>query len=268
MKKQILLALICIISIRVFAKQYNFGPRTTAMGMNSSSISDGYAVGGNPAGLFAVQSITLTLAYMKRIIDVELSQETVGLIIPRKNNSLGFVFHRYGISAYNEITAGTMFARKFGERLAIALRVNYHQIKIQNYGITRGFSIDLGSIYKVNDQFSLGIYLNNPTLQKYANDFVKTSIDQSIYFGAAYQVSDKVIIATTINKTTAVPCNVALGLEYQFVKSINLRTGITTVPFRQFAGFGISYKKLKIDFAVESDPSLSYTPQIGIVYAF
>ncbi len=268
MKKQILIALICFISIRVFAIQYNFGPRITAMGMNSSSINDDYAVGGNPAGLLAVQSATLTLNYTKRIIDDELSQKTVGLILPGKNNSLGFVFHRYGISAYNEITVGTMFARKFGEHLAIALRVNYHQIKIQNYGTTRGFSVDIGSIYKVNDQFSFGIYLNNPTLQDYANKFVKISIDQSIYFGAVYQASDKVIIATTINKSTGSPYNTAFGFEYQFIKSLSLRTGITTAPFRQFAGFGLIYKKLNIDFAIESEPFLSYTPQIGIVYAF
>jgi len=268
MKKQILFALICFISIRVFAIQYNFGPRITAMGMNSASINDNYAIGGNPAGLLAVQSVTLTLNYIKSIIDVELSQETVGLILPGKNNSLGFAFHRYGISTYNEITAGTMFARKFGEHLAIAIRLNYDQIKILNYGITRGFSVDLGSIYKMNDQFSFGIYLNNPTLRDYDNNHVKISIDHSIYLGAAYQASDKVIIATTISKVTDLPYNVALGIEYQIVKSIHLRTGITTVPFKQFAGFGLVYKKLNIDFALESDPFLTYTPQIGIVYAF
>ena len=268
MKKQILIALLCLISIGAFALQYNFGPRITAMGMNSSSMNDNYALGGNPAGLVAVRSATLTLNYIKRIIDVELSQETIGLVLPGKHNSLGFVFHRYGITAYNEITAGTMLARKFGEHLSIALRLNYHQLKIQNYGITRGFSVDIGSIYKVSEQVSLGIYLNNPALQHYANKLVQVSIDRSVYFGAAYQASDKVIIATTVNKCTDLPYNISLGFEYQVVKNINLRTGITTAPFKQFAGFGLNYKNLSIDFAVESDPFLSYSPQIGIVYAF
>ena len=59
-----------------------------------------------------------------------------------------------------------------------------------------------------------------------------------------------------------------VGLEYQVVDQLSLRGGLSSNPFRHYGGFGLAYHKLKMDFAVTSQPILGYSPQVALSYDF
>ena len=248
--------------------QNNFGPRLTAMGNNGAAVNDIWSIEANPAGITKLSKPTLAANYTKLLIDNDLSRQAAAFVLPSKNTFVGFSFNRYGISEYNEIKAGLAIAKKFGNDLSISIKGNYHQISIINYGSTAGFSLDVGAMYKLNDLLTLGFYINNPSLQSFKNKIIKTSIPTVFHFGSSYQFSDKLLVATTINKDIKGKADFSLGLDYKVIEMISLRAGLSVKPFKHYAGFGINYKNLMIDFAVENDPNLNYTPQIALAYAF
>jgi len=268
MIKQFIPFLMLTISINFCFAQNNFGPKLTAMGSNTAAIKDIWSLNGNPSGVTHIQSPTLAINYTKYLIDSELSNQSVAFVLPFKNNYLGASFSRYGIAEYNEIKAGLALVKRFGDKLSIALKGNYHQLKINNYGSTTGFSLDVGTMYELNEQVTLGFSLNNPSIQKYSSKEVETTIPSSIQLGGAYKASDKILIATTICKDLNSSINVGFGIDYKLLELVSLRAGVTAKPFKHYAGFGLNYKKIVLDMAVESDIHLGYTPQIALAYAF
>lgn len=247
--------------------QNNFGPRLTAMGNNGAAVNDVWNLEANSAGITTLTKPTLAANYT-RIIDNDISKQGIVFVLPVKRNYIGFSFNRYGIPEYNEIKAGLAIAKKFGDDLSISIKGNYHQISIINYGSTAGFSLDVGAMYKLNNQLTVGLYINNPSVQNYSSKIIKTSIPTVFYLGSSYQFSDKLLIANTLSKNLKGKVDMSLGLDYKIIEMISLRAGLSIKPFKHYAGFGFNYKNLMVDFAVENDPNLNYTPQIALAYAF
>ena len=268
MKKLITLCMMLLYSICFCVAQNNYGPRLTALGNNGAAVADIWSTDANPSGITAFTSPMAAINYTKFLFDTDLSKQAISFILPIKNNFAGLNFQRYGISEYNEIKAGITLAKQFGETLSIAVKANYHQIKISNYGATTGFSVDVGAMYKYNDLLTFGLYVNNPSLKKYSSKAISNSIPSVIHLGAAYKASDKLIIASTISKDFKTAVDVGLGIDYKLIELISLRGGLTAKPFKQYAGFGLNYKKLMLDVAVENDPYLDFKPQIALAYAF
>lgn len=130
--------LISLTPFYLFA-QNNLGPRLTAMGNNGAAIADVWALQANPSGITALEKPTISLNYIKHLFSNEISTQALAAVIPLKNNSLGISLQRYGFAEYNESKSGFAYARKFGHKLSFALNMNYHQLKISNYGATRSF---------------------------------------------------------------------------------------------------------------------------------
>lgn len=248
--------------------QSHLGARLTAMGKNGNTVTDVWCTQANPAGISDLAAPILALDYTKYLFAPELSRQAVALAVPIRKNYLGFGFDRYGINEYNEIKAGFTITKKFGERLSIGLKGNYHQLKISNYGTSTAFSIDVGAHYKFNEQVLFGLYITNPAQQKFSSKAINSTPPTTAYLGLSYFVSNKVLIATNLAKTLKTPLDFTIGIDYQLIDLLSLRGGLTVKPFKQYAGFGLNYSKLMLDVAVESDPHLGYSPQITLGYAF
>lgn len=248
--------------------QQNFGPRLTALGENSAAVADVWALRGNAAAITELETTAISINYIRHFLSQEISTQGLVAVIPIDNNFIGIAVNRYGLSSYNQNSISFAYAKKFGNQLSMAMTVNYHQLKITNYGSSNGFSVDVGFYYKIDQKLGLGAYVTNPSKQKFVNSEISAPIPTSLNVGASYLLSDKVLIATTISKPIDNPVDVRLGLEYQLIKLLSLRAGVNANPFKQFAGFGVEIRKLSIDFATAFDNNLGYSPQLALGYAF
>jgi len=265
---KILSFLLILLSTSTLFAQNNLGPRLTAMGNNGSAVSDVWSLQANPAGITGIIQPTVSLNYIKHLFSDEISTQALVAVIPFKNNFVGLSFQRYGFSAYSENKVGFAYAKKFGDKLSTSINVNYHQIKITNYGTTTGFSIDAGVLYHFDKQFTFGAFVSNPSKQKFSNNEVAMQIPTSFNLGIGYSASDKVLIATTVSKTLNKPIDVSLGIDYSIIDLLSLRGGLSAKPFKQYAGFGLNYRKFLLDMATTYDANLGYAPQIAVGYAF
>jgi len=259
--------LIALTPFYLFA-QNNLGPRLTAMGKNGAAVTDVWALQANPSGITATQRPTVSLNYIRHLFSNEISTQALALVVPLQNNFAGISFQRYGFAEFSESKIGFAYAKKFGKKLSLALNGNYHQIKIANYGSSRGFSIDVGALYEFNADFTFGAFVSNPSKQKFSSREVVTQIPTSFNVGASYFASDKLLIATTVSKHLHQPTDVSLGLDYKIIDLLSLRGGLSAKPFTQYVGFGLNYGKFLMDMATSYDANLGYAPQIAIGYAF
>ena len=265
---KILLTSILSLFVSVTFAQYNQGARLTAMANASAAVSDTWSLNANPAGITGQKSPTAAVNYTRYLFGDELSEQNFAFVLPFNNNFAGVSVNRYGISEFNEIKAGFVLAKKFGEELSIGVKANIHQIKITNYGNATTFSVDVGANYALSRQIGLGLYVNNPSSQNYKSANVATNIPTAAHFGATYTPSNKVIVAATVSKDFDRKFDVGIGVDYKFYELLSLRGGLSAKPFKQYFGFGLNYQKLILDVAVESHPQIGYTPQIGLSYAF
>ncbi|MFC3563501.1 PorV/PorQ family protein [Pedobacter jamesrossensis] len=261
------LLLISLTPFYLFA-QNKLGPRLTAMGNNGAAVTDIWTLQANPSGITASDKPTVALNYIKHLFSNEISTQGLVAVIPFKNNFVGASFQRYGFTEYNESKIGFAYAKKFGDKLSIALNGNYHQLKITNYGSSTGFSIDVGALYHFDTEFTLGAFVSNPSKQKFSSTIVSAEIPTSFNVGASYLASDKVLIATTVSKTLNQSIDVRLGIDYKMFDLLSLRGGLSAKPFKQYASFGLNYKNFLMDMATTYDANLGYAPQIAVGYAF
>lgn len=259
--------LISLTPFYLFA-QNNLGPRLTAMGNNGVAVTDVWALQANPSGITSLVKPTVSLNFIKHLFSNEISTQGLVVVLPIKNNFVGASFQRYGLNDYNENKIGFTYANKFGEKLSIALNGNYHQLKIVNYGTSTGFSVDVGALYQFNKDFTFGAFVSNPSKQKFINSEVLIEIPTSFNIGASYLASDKILIATSVSKSPKQSVDVSLGIDYKILELLSLRGGLSVKPFKQYAGFGLNYKKILLDMATTYDANLGYAPQIAVGYAF
>lgn len=244
------------------------GARLVSMGYTNVAVNDTWNFTGNFKKNTQSKNPIIAIGYAKYFYQNELSNQSLKLVLPFKKYEVGLGFQRYGITEYNEITTGASLAKNFGDQFSIGLRVNYHQLKIQNYGSAIGFSLDAGIMYHLNQQITIGINVNNPSKQTYNNSNVSVYLPSAINIGAAYQATNKILIATNLTKNLNEKYRVGLGIDYQLLEILSLRGGISIKPFKQYGGIGINHKKFKLDLAIESDPYLGYSSQIAVSYAF
>lgn len=266
MKKLSALILFFILCQDVSA-QFNNGPRLTALGNASVALQDVWSATANQAGLAALANPEIAAAYENRFGLQELSTKSAVFAIPIKNYVLAASFISYGVESYTESKSSLSLARKFGPKLHLALALNYHQLRISQYGNAKSFSFEAGLQYQLNKSLVLASHIANPNQSEYGS-LTEEVIPAHIQFGMSYLLSKQLIFCTEIEKILDEEVDFKSGLEYQLADFLALRGGLNMNPFKQYFGFGLNYQKVKLDFAVSSHPTLGYSPQISLGYVF
>lgn len=261
-----LYGIIFLISFNANA-QVNTGARFTSMASAGVSLKDIWSLQLNQAGLAGLNKTTVAIAFQKPFAGYELRTQSAVFAIPVYDHVFGLSFQRYGYASYTEQRAAFCYARGFGDQLFVALNFNYHLLAIDSYGSASTYSVEAGIQYHLSDKFSIGAHVANPSRSKLHSE-VNLIIPSEIRVGASYLFSEKVLIALSTEQTFSGAFKTRAGLEYQLVELLALRGGVSANPFKHYAGFGLSYRKLKMDIAASSLPVLGYSPQIALSYEF
>jgi hypothetical protein len=113
----------------------------------------------------------------------------------------------------------------------------------------------------------MGFHLFNPTKASLA-DYNKEKIPTIAKLGLAYLVSAKIHILMEVEKDLINKPVVRAALEYFPVNFLYIRAGVASNPALNAAGFGLQWKKVRIDLAASFHPQLGYTPNLGLLYSF
>lgn len=244
------------------------GGRQAALGLGSATGTDLWSFANNQAGvaLFGKGGVGLYAA-SPYLLQGTMQSDLVAAY-PTRFGTLGASYSRKGDKLFNEYKVGFGFARKFGPKVAAGLQFDNVGISLaENYGHKSVFTFEAGLVVKVNPQITFGVHTFNPVnvrLGETSDDRLASVLNT----GFSYTFSDKVILLAEAFKQSGFDTEFRMGAEYNLLKNLHVRAGITTKPFRYTFGFGYDYKEFSLDVASSVHEQLGYSPMVSLQYAF
>jgi hypothetical protein len=184
--------------------------------------------------------------------------------IPIKIGVIGTGVYKFGDDLYNEQVLSAGFSNQFGIA-ALGAQVNYTQYRTEGFGSKGVWSINMGGIAELTPKLLIGAYIlniNQPAINE------QEKLPTKLVAGLNFKPTEKIIIATEIEKDLEYDPLLKMGLEYTFYKKLSARTGYHINPNMAFFGLGFKTKKIIIDYALQHSVSLSLSHQVSVSYQF
>jgi len=243
-----------------------FGARSKGMGNANVANLDEWAIFNNVAGISAIEKGSVAFGY-DRFFNVDgFDKVALAAVQPIKFGSLGLAAHRFGDEIYSEHLVSGAFANKIGF-VRLGVRVNYFQMRVEEFGTSSAVLIDFGGIVELNPELSFGAYISNLTASK-LNDESNSRLPVMMKLGFSYHPGDKIRLNADLYKDINYEPEFRVGLEYEIVKNVFIRTGLNTIPFKAFFGGGLKFGRFKIDYSIASTEFLgvSHQASVGVRY--
>lgn len=242
----------------------HMGARANGLGYTSATLFDTWGIFNNIAGQAKLDVTSVACAYDARPALPGANRMGAVFSTPLKIGVTSVGAYRFGDDLYNEhvVTAG--FSNQFG-LAALGMSVNYIQYRTEGFGSKGVVSINLGGIAELSPHLSVGAYIVNIN-QPELNDLEK--LPTTLVAGVAFKPSNKVFIATEIEKDLEYDPIWKMGIEYNFHQKFCARTGYNMNPNTAFFGLGFKTKKFIIDYALQHNTLVRLSHQASVVYHF
>lgn len=254
------------------------GGRQAGMGHAGVSLSDGWSLFNNQAGLGMLPHWETNL-YVNPLFQVQgVSQKNLGIIVPQRYGTMGLGISHFGNNLYQETTLGLAFGKKLFDNFSSGIKLNFCQISIgENYGNAFLFTFEVGSLVRLSDNLRLGFHIFNPINTQFSS-LQTEHIPATYRLGATYHISDKLLTICEIEKNILYKTKVKTGAEYMLIDDFYLRIGFASSPsLKESAqpglgnnftfGTGLLLNNFIIDFSANIHQVLGWNPQFSIRFS-
>ena len=255
----VLISLAC----KTYGQELNAtGGRALGMGGSSIALSDEFGLFNNPGALEADQ-LSFIASYHTQYLHLGLNDARVGLVTPlsRFTSGLGIIY--YGDELFNQIKISSVVTDQIGIA-RMGVRVNYHQYHVQDYGIRRAFTVDLGGIFTLSEEVSLAMVFYNLSRSKLLGES-RNNLNSLLGIALAYQPTKDLRIDAQLTKSIQRDPCIQLGLEYHLNSLIAIRTGFSPTQALAAFGAGISHGSFQIDLAGQYHQQIGYSGTMSII---
>ncbi|NLJ81783.1 MAG: hypothetical protein GX330_01480 [Bacteroidales bacterium] len=246
------------------------GARSASMAHASVALKDPFAVFNNPAMMAYSDKFSLNLHYENRFLLKETSTSYMGSVLPlEKGGVFGLHVLHFGHVNYGELNTGLSYAKAFGKAFSIGMRFDYllSYFGEEIYGKSNGFTFEVGMYGQLSQSLGIGFVVYNPArLKMNTYNDVNEYIPTIIRLGLVYNISEKCLLTSEIEKDMSYTPTFRLGVEYEINEHLFLRMGLSFPDFEYAFGVGWNIKSLKIDFSSNYHTVLGYSPQLSLNY--
>jgi hypothetical protein len=243
------------------------GARYSGMGNAAVSLSDVWSVQNNQAGLGFVKKINGGVYYQNQFMLKELSTKAFSFSMPTKSGTFGICISNFGYSLFSQKKYGVAFGKAFGDKISAGIMMGYLETAIADYG-KKGIPVaEAGLQAKPMKNFTLGVHLFNITRTKLAS-YNHEPIPTIMRLGVNYKFSGKVFMVLETEKDMDKKAIAKAGLEYNPLKEVYLRAGVSTNPSLSCFGIGVDLNQFKLDLSSTYHSTFGFSPQVGLTYEF
>lgn len=257
----LLVGLLAIAGARAGGDPFPLGARAWGMAGASATLTDGWSLWNNAAGLAGVKDRQILFAYDLRYGMAGLQTMAVGYVQPLRKGVVGAGVSRFGDELYSESTLGLAYAYQL-DKVSFGLKINYLQTAMAETGTRRHITFELGGVAQLMPQLRLGAHIYNFSQTRFGPD---ERIPTVMKVGLSYLPIQKFMLNAEVEKDIDYPASFRIGAEYEIVRNLRLRTGIHTQPNAYCLGIGFSPKKLQLDYALRTHPVLGLSHQVSVV---
>ena len=249
------------LACKTYGQDFNAsGGRALGMAGSSVLLNDEYGIFNNP-GATEANNLTFLAAYNTQYLNLGLNDARIGLVIPFTKVTTGVGVLYFGDELFNQMRVSALIADEFGFAKT-ALRVNYHQFYLLNYGYRSAITLDIGGVFSLSEQVSLAMVLQNITRSTLISE-TATQLSSLVQLGLSYHPIKKFRIDAQLDKSIEQPFSYRFGLEYMATNLISVRTGFSPSSLAAL-GIGFSWNTITLDLAGQYQQQLGYTGIISI----
>jgi hypothetical protein len=236
----------------------------TSSGVYSIHFSDVFSAAANPVSLARINKPSAGIYAERKFMLKELAYYQAIAAIPSKKGGFSLSMQSSGNTLFNELQFGVGYGRKLSEKIDLGARINYYLIKVSGYGAAGVLNAEIGALWHVTDQLLIGMHVYNPIGGRFGKE-AEEKLPSVYTSGIGYEVSEKVFLSTEIVKKEDIPVTVNIALQYKFIEQFFLKTGFA-INGQFFAGAGLRWNKLQIDFVSSWHQQLGITPSILFIF--
>lgn len=242
------------------------GARAGGLGYTSAVIDDEWSLFNNVGGLGKIKQQSGNFAYEARPALVAANRMAASFLTHTKAGTLGAGIFRFGDDVYSEQMVSIGYGNQIGNT-SLGSKVNYIQYRAENFGPHTAFSLDFGGITEIAKSITVGAYITNLTQSKLIGTDGER-LPTKLVAGVGFKPSEKVFLATEIEKDIDYQSTWKTGLEYNFYQKVFFRTGFNLNPNAAFFGLGLHKKNLKVDYAIRFGQLMGTAHQLSASYLF
>jgi hypothetical protein len=254
-------------SSRISAQSANnpVNARYAGMAGTGAAVPDTWSGFRNQAGLALVRDLSLSIHYENHFMIPENSIKALTVGIPVTKGTIGVSYSFFGYTKYFESRAGLAFGKTFGERLSAGIQLNYLMIgQSADYGNMHAVVPEGGILVRPMDKLYIGFHLFNPARQHFPQSQDQI-IPSAMQIGIGYRIIDQVLLCAEAEKATLEKQVWKAGFEYEMIRKLNLRFGISSAEMSRFAmGIGYTFHHFTLDFALSHHQWLGFTPYVTL----
>ncbi len=241
------------------------GAKSLSLG-NTGAAADGIqSIYFGHAGLSSIDKLSVEVSTEQRFTLSDLTVASAALAFRAGNyGAVGFFISNYGLEEYKEQKFGISYAKFITGKISIGAQWSLNTIRIDEYGSTSFFGLELGIIGYLSDKFSVGVHLSNPVKRDLLGD---ESISQLINFGFKYDLSEKIGLYSDFRMISDYDNSFHFGLDYNISEPLNFRIGIDTGS--SSFSFGLAYnlnQQASIHGGFSNHQYLGVTPALSVSY--
>lgn len=261
--KKILMALtITFLSINTAQTQNTMGAKSLSMGQTGTAIPE------SEWSLFS--NVSLIPSNQNRVSFygfryVGLSEITDVSTVVSMQSKIGTVaagIHRYGFELFNETRMLIAVKQSFDHFHAGASISYYHISQGGSYGSAGALGIHLGLAAKISERVWMGARATNINQPSYGRS--EELLPRELAIGISYEISEKLLLTSDLVKDVLFPVSVRAGLEFELIRNLFARAGMTTEPETFTFGFGYQAGSFQANFGLQQHRFLGLSPAVDI----
>lgn len=238
------------------------GARAHGMGYSSACLEDVWSMTNNVAALAKVKTSSAAFSYHSLPSFTPFDRMSGIIALPLFGGVAGGSVFRFGDDLYNEQILSLGFANTFG-LASLGFNLNYIQYRAEGLESVGAFTASFGGLATITSQLSFGAYIMNIN-QPVINELTRERIPTRLTAGFGLKISDKVFVASEVEKDLQQAPVVKGGFEYRPFGKIAFRTGFNLQPQAAFFGLGFKVRKFDLDYALQSNRAVGWSHEASI----
>lgn len=249
-------------------ERYPTGARSWGMAQAVVAQSDHFSIFSNIAGIASIRKTGLISSYDSFYGYEGLGTFAAAAVLPvTADFSTGLSVQRFGDKLYNQLALGGGVAHRVNW-MKLGLKISYVQVAINTPSLTisqKALTIEAGGIARLSSQVSIGVHFYNLAQGHFSGE-TRERLPTVLKAGISYAPSPSFLLNMDAVKDTGYPVSLKIGLEYQPVSHLFLRSGFSSVSRTTHFGTGWESSRFRVDYAAHSHLQLGWSHHIGLVF--
>lgn len=244
------------------------GAQAAGLGFATVALQGNMGVWSNAAGLSTVRNRQILSGYENRYgLIAGLHAMQGAYLHPLRQSTLGVSFYRFGDDIFSQHKLSVSAGHQMGQ-FSGGLRLNQHQYSMEGADTRFALAIDAGAMMKLSSQLRIGMHISNISQARVSRQ-TGERIPSILSVGISYQPDPGLNVLAEVAYELDHTPTVKVGLEYQPVKYVSLRSGVNSGPQPLFfMGLGLIHRVIHFDYALEMHQQLGVAQHVGLAYQF